>query len=107
MVTGWLAVAWLAAWTVPLSITDARTGRLPSLMVNGLLAGLVVLTLAGVLASGSMNPAVWSSIGAAAFGGCSWRCAALRVTAWVEAMSALRSRWDGSWGIRRWAGPTS
>ena len=69
VVTGWLAVAWLAAWTVPLSITDARTGRLPSLMVNGLLAGLVVLTLARVLASGSMNPAVWSSIGAAAFGG--------------------------------------
>ena len=69
VVTGWLAVAWLAAWTVPLSITDARTGRLPSRMVNGLLAGLVVLTLAGALASGSMNPAVWSSIGAAAFGG--------------------------------------
>jgi leader peptidase (prepilin peptidase)/N-methyltransferase len=38
-------------------------------MVNGLLAGLVVLTLAGGLASGSMDPAVWSSIGATAFGG--------------------------------------
>ena len=47
VVTGWSAVAWLAAWSVPLSIVDLRTGRLPSPMVNRLLAGLVVLTLAG------------------------------------------------------------
>ena len=69
VVTGWSAVAWLAAWSVPLSIVDLRTGRLPSPMVNRLLAGLVVLTLAGGLASGSMRPIVWSLVGAAAFGG--------------------------------------
>jgi leader peptidase (prepilin peptidase)/N-methyltransferase len=38
-------------------------------MVNRLLAGLVVLTLAGGLASGSMRPIGWSLVGAAAFGG--------------------------------------
>jgi leader peptidase (prepilin peptidase)/N-methyltransferase len=69
VVTGWSAVAWLAAWSVPLSMVDLRTGRLPFPMVNRLLAGLVVLTLAGGLASGSMRPIGWSLVGAAAFGG--------------------------------------
>jgi len=69
LVTGWLALAWLVAWTVPLSIIDLRTRRLPAPMVNRLLAGLVVLTVVGGLASGSMRPAMWSLVGAVAFGG--------------------------------------
>ena len=50
VVTGWSAVAWLAAWSVPLSIVDLRTGRMRSSMVNRLLDGLVVLTMGGGVA---------------------------------------------------------
>jgi leader peptidase (prepilin peptidase)/N-methyltransferase len=69
VVTGWLAPAWLVAWTVPLAIADIRTRRLPTAMVNRLLAGLVVLSLVGGLVSGSVLSIIWSFIGAAAFGG--------------------------------------
>ncbi len=69
VVTGWLAPAWLVAWTVPLAIADIRTRRLPTAMVNRLLAGLVALSLVGGLVSGSVLSIIWSFIGAAAFGG--------------------------------------
>ena len=57
MAGAWPAKAWLACWSVALSIVDLRTGRLPTPMVLRLLLGLVALTLAGVL------------LGAATFGG--------------------------------------
>lgn len=69
VVTGWPAVAWLAAWTVPLSVADVRTGRLPAAMVNRLMVGLVALTLAAGLVSGSVRQVIWSFAGAATFGG--------------------------------------
>ena len=58
MVGVWPATAWLACWSVALSVVDLRTGRLPTPMVLRLLLGLVALTLAGAVVAGTAIPMV-------------------------------------------------
>ncbi len=69
MAGAWPAKAWLACWSVALSIVDLRTGWLPTPMVLRLLLGLVALTLTGAVVAGTALPVAGVLLGAATFGG--------------------------------------
>ena len=69
MAGAWPATAWLACWSVALSVVDLRTGWLPTPMVLRLLLGLVALTLAGAVVAGTALPVAGALLGAATFGG--------------------------------------
>ena len=69
MAGAWPATAWLACWSVALSIVDLRTGWLPTPMVLRLLLGLVALMLAGAVVAGTALPMAGALLGAATFGG--------------------------------------
>ena len=78
MAGAWPATAWLACWSVALSVVDLRTGRLPTPMVLRLLLGLVALTLAGAVVAGTALPVAGALLGAATFG---WLLLAVRLVA--------------------------
>ena len=100
MAGAWPAKAWLACWSVALSIVDLRTGRLPTPMVLRLLLGLVALTLAGAVVAGTALPVAGALLGAVTFGRLLLPSALWPATACEAAPSTWPSRWDGFWARR-------
>ena len=67
-----VALAWLVAWLVALSVVDLRRRRLPDPMVATLLAGLVALDSAPTLSGGDPLSLLWACAGAVSYGGLLW-----------------------------------